>query len=189
MISLLLPLMLLGAGPVAPVDRVLPSDAVLRSLEEGEAARAAGDYTALLRAAQALEALGAAPAEGQADLATQWTLEARAQGVATSRLAFRGRALGPAYRRGFLAGGGTVTVRQLFLAGQRAQISVAQSDRAGSSDRLSIRVRDGAGGTLCDKRVGPPQVDCAWLPLFTDRYAIEIANGGNRPAAFYLIVR
>lgn len=181
MISLLFPVLLSAATPAE-----LPSDPVLRTLVEGDAARAQGDHAALLDTARGLSALGAAPAEGQDDLAALWTTEAQAGGAIAPAHRFRGRALGPAYRRGMLGAGGRVTLRQLFLAGQRATISVAPTSGAG---HLSIRVQDGQGATLCAKPVGGPQVDCAWLPLFTDRFNIVIENGGAMPAAFYLIMR
>lgn len=187
MSRLLAPLFLmLGLCCHIPAMSAPPADALLRTLEEGDVARASGDYVALLQAAQMLQTLGAVPAEGQDDLAALWMMEAHRNGV-VSALAYRGRALGPAYRRSSLAAGGRFNLRQLFLAGQSARISVAVA--GGAPGLLSIRVRDGAGGTLCDKAVGAPQVDCAWLPLFTDRYAIELVNGGSAPVSFYLIIR
>ena len=181
MISLLFPVLMAVAAPLA-----LPTDPVLRTLVQGEAARAGGDHAALLDTAKGLTALGASPAEGQDDLAALWMKEARAGGARAPAPVFRGRALGPAYRRGMLGAGSRVTMRQLFLAGQRARISVAPTNGA---SRLSMRVQDGEGGTLCAKQVGGQQADCAWLPLFTDRFNIVVENSGSMPAAFYLIVR
>lgn len=180
MIRLLLPLMMLATGAAGPP----PADAVLRTLVEGDAARAKGDHDALLGTAQALRTLGAVPAEGQDDLAAQWTREAHGNGASGPN--FRGRALGPAYRHGSLGAGGSVTVRQLFLAGQRAQISIAPARGAAN---LSMRVRGANGATLCAKPVDGAQADCAWLPLFTDRFDIVIENSGAVPADFYLVVR
>lgn len=186
MIKLLLPGLLMMAGPAAPAADLSPSDPVLRTLLEGDAAEGMGNHGVLLDTAQILAALGAKPADGQADLATQWTQEAHDHGVTDSGLGFRGRALGPAYRHGSLGAGGSMTVRQLFLAGQRAQISVAPARGAAN---LSMRVQGADGNTLCAKPIGGVQADCIWLPLFTDRYDIVIENGGAVPAAFYLVVR
>lgn len=186
MIRLLLPGLLFAAAPGAPAADMLPDDPVLRTLLEGDAAQADGDHAALLDRVEALQALGATPAEGQDDLAAFWTKEASDHGVASSALGFRGRALGPAYRRGSLVPGASLTMRQLFLGGQRAQILVAP---AGGATNLSLRVQGADGSTLCAKPVGGPQVDCAWMPLFTDRYNIVIENGGSAPARFYLVVR
>lgn len=79
-----------------------------------------------------------------------------------------------------------MTVRQLFFAGQRAQISIAPARGAAN---LSMRVQGADGNTLCAKPIAGLQADCAWLPLFTDRYDIVIENGGSVPADFYLVVR
>lgn len=190
MIRLLLPALLMTAAPApGPAAELLPADPVLRTLVEGDAAVAKRDHAGLLDMAQLLKALGATPVEGQDDLAAAWTAAAQAHGATRSTLAFRGRALGPAYRRGSLVAGGSFTMRQLFLAGQRAQISVAPAGGAARGAGLSIRVQGADGATLCAKPVGGPQADCAWLPVFTDRYDIVIENGGSTPATFYLIVR
>jgi len=186
MIRLFLPGLLLVAGPAVTATEPPPADPVLRALAAGDIAQDIGDNAALLDSAQLLKAMGARPAEGQDDLAASWTQQAQDHGLKKSALAFRGRALGPAYRRGSLGARGSVTLRQLFFAGQRAQISVAPARGAA---KLSIRVQGADGNTLCAKPIGGSQADCAWLPLFTDRYDIVIENGGSAPATFYLVVR
>ncbi|HUD93207.1 hypothetical protein [Sphingobium sp.] len=186
MIRLLLPGLLFAVAPGAPAADLLPDDPVLRTLMQGEAAQVGDNHDALLDNAESLQALGATPAEGQEDLAALWTKQAVDEGAAPSGLGFRGRALGPAYRRASVVAGGSFSVRQLFLGGQRAQILVAPS---GSSPNLSLRVEGADGVALCKKPVGGPQVDCAWMPIFTDRYNIVIENGGSAPASFYLVVR
>jgi hypothetical protein len=186
MIRLFLPVLLAATAPVAASGDILPADPVLQILMLGEAAQERDDHGAMLDSAEILRVLGATPAEGQDDMAAQWTKDAHDHGVTRFGPAFRGRALGPAYRRGFLGARGTVTVHQLFLAGQRARISVAP--KRGAS-HLSMRVQGADGNILCVKTVGEAQADCDWLPLFTDRYDIVIENAGPAPAAFYLIVR
>lgn len=186
MFSLLLPALLMIAGTDAGAVDMLPDDPVLRTLMAGDAARGRGDHRALLEDAQLLRALGAKPADGQDDLATAWTQEAQSHGVTRSSLNFRGRALGPAYRHGSIGAGASMTVRQLFLAGQRAQISIAPTHKA---SHLSVRVLGTDGNTLCAKPVNGAQANCAWLPLFTDRYDIVIENGGAATEAFYMVVR
>ncbi len=184
MITVLLPL--LFAAVASPADP-RPSDPILRALVEGEAAQAQGDSTSLGRKARMLSVLGAAPARGQEDLAALWRRQAQGVGATVDMPPFRGRALGPAYRRGSLVPGGSMTMRQLFLGGQRAQIMVAPVGEG--SGHLSIRVEGAQGETLCQKAVGGPQADCAWMPLFTDRYSIVIENVGEASASFYLLVR
>lgn len=185
MIRVLLTGLALAGAPSMPVGDLKPADPVLRALMEGDAAQAADDPAALADTVQQLSALGATPAEGQEDLAARWTAQADAHGAMQQVIPYRGRALGPAYRRGSLAAGDRITLRQLFLAGQRAQISVASAGTA----KLSVRVEGGDGATLCAKPVGGGQADCAWLPLFTDRYAIVIENDGQDAAGFYLTMR
>ena len=34
-----------------------------------------------------------------------------------------------------------------------------------------------------------PAAKCRWLPLFTERYSIELANRGTTPASVYLVFR
>lgn len=176
---------LLGAASVSP-GQTPPPDPVMQALLDGEAAQASGDYSALRDAAQGLQALGATPAPGQEDLASRWSRESSDHGVARPNLASRGRALGPAYRRGALAPGATMRVEQIFLGGQRAQISVAPTRR---EPGLSVEVRATDGTTRCARSVGGGQADCVWMPLFTDRYVILIQNKGDTNAAFYLLMR
>lgn len=184
MIALLLPLLFATAMPSSDLG---PRDPVLRALVEGEAAQAQGDGATLGEKAQLLTALGATPAPGQQDLASLWTSEAQSRGATVAALPYRGRALGPAYRRGSVVPGGSVTMRQLFLGGQRAQILVAPTNSG--DGHLSIKVQGVHGETLCAKPVGGPQANCAWMPLFTERYDIVIENDGAAPADFYMLVR
>lgn len=182
MTSLLPALLLLAAAPAAD----LPADPVLRTFIEGEAAIADGDHASLLDTAQILDALGASPAEGQEDVAALWKQEAVAHGVTRSALGGRGRALGPAYLRDTLKPGASITLRQLFLAGQPARLSLAPARGAAG---LSLRVQGADGTTLCARAVAGPQADCLWTPPVTDRYAIVVENDGTVPTAFYLLIR
>ena len=92
---------------------------------------------------------------------------------------WRGRVLGPAFRRGMLAPGETVRTEQLFMAGQQATVAVAAAK--GSAVRLAVR---GPGANaVCERG----SVDCSWQPIFTERYAIEVHNPTARPARYYLV--
>jgi hypothetical protein len=162
------------------------ADPVMRVFAEAEAAQAAHDYAALMDAAAVLRALGGTPADGQEDVADQWEAEAKANGVTRSRLGARGRALGPAYRRGVLAAGASLTIEQLFLGGQSARISLAASD---GSAGIVMRVRTADGATLCEQRVREALADCVWRPDFTGRFTISVDNGGDQPARVLLLMR
>lgn len=179
--------MILILSGAAAAQTPAAGDAVLQTLAAGEAARGQGDYAALLRAGQALRLLGAHPAEGDVDLAAQWVREATDHGATLpSDATYRGAALGPAYKRGALAGRGSFSVKQLFLAGQTARIAVAPVDGGAA---LSVSVKGMDGATLCTKSIVGQGAECAWMPVFTDRYAITIENEGTRPAAFFLTMK
>ncbi|HMN53808.1 MAG TPA: hypothetical protein PKC32_06405, partial [Sphingopyxis sp.] len=95
----------------------------------------------------------------------------------------RGRALGPGYVRGTLAPGAAGRMDQLFLSGQAA--TVAANSRP--QKHLRLKIFDGAGQLVCDR--SPAHVrDCRFTPVFTQRYRIEIANGGAATAHYYLVV-
>ncbi|WP_367348897.1 hypothetical protein [Sphingobium yanoikuyae] len=65
MIRLFLPLLMLGVGPVAVVEEPMPTDALMRTLAEGDLAQARGDQAALAAAADTLKLLGARPRRGR----------------------------------------------------------------------------------------------------------------------------
>ena len=103
----------------------------------------------------------------------------RARVAPVTGVTWRGRVLGPAFRRGMLAPGETVRTEQLFMAGQQATVAVAAAK--GSSVRLAVR---GPGANaVCERG----SVDCRWQPIFTERYAIEVHNPTARPARYYLV--
>ena len=103
--------------------------------------------------------------------------------VARIEAPVRGRALGPGYVRGTLAPGAARRMDQLFLSGQAA--TVAADSRP--QKHLRLKIFDGAGKLVCDR--SPAHVrDCRFTPVFTQRYRIEIANGGAATAHYYLVV-
>ena len=126
-----------------------------------------------------LDAAGVRAAEGAADDPLgAWQRERGDAQV------FRGRALGPAYRRATIAAGSTVRLEQIFLAGQRAEIAAA----ANGGEALTLSVRDRKDAAVCSEPFAPA-AKCRWLPLFTERYSIELANRGTTPASVYLVFR
>jgi hypothetical protein len=170
---------LFGLAAAPAPDRV---DAVSQALARGVAAEAAGDARTLLEAARLLESNGARPEAGEPDLASRWRAQALARGVRDSEAPLRGRALGPAYRRGRLDPGAALATDQVFLAGQKAMVAlVPEPGRA-----LSIRVA-APDQPICDLPAQPPRATCAWLPLFTSRVTIRIANRSPAPASYYLV--
>jgi hypothetical protein len=166
------------AGSASP-DRV---DSVSLALARGMAAEASGNGRALLESARQLESFGAHAAEGEEDLAVHWRALARTRGVKDSSPPLRGRALGPAYRRGRLGPGAALATEQVFLAGQKAIVALVPEP----GRRLSMRVA-APDKAICDLAAQAPRVACAWLPLFTTRVKINIANQGTSPASYYLV--
>lgn len=92
----------------------------------------------------------------------------------------RGRILGPAYRRGWIDPGQQLRVEQLFLSGQTATVALAATPD--QPVRLAVTGPNAPVACPDDAR------NCKWLPLFTQRYAITIANTGTQRARFYLVV-
>ncbi len=109
---------------------------------------------------------------------TAWRLHNRT-GAGEAAVPFRGRALGPAYRRGTLAAEGELELTQTFLSGKKAVIAV--SSPAGTAPAL--RVVSASGNTVCESAAS-----CRWTPVFTERYAIILRNTSRSARAYYLVV-
>jgi hypothetical protein len=135
----------------------------------------------MLGAAQTLDSAGARPGAEEMDLAGRWRDLARKRGYADPS-PWRGRALGPAYRQGRLEPGAALATEQVFLAGQKAMVALVPEP----GRNLSIRIA-GPDKDICDRVAAPPRASCAWLPLFTTRVKISIANRGQVAASYYLV--
>ena len=175
-------LSLLGLLAVAASPAAAPVESVSQAIAGGMAAEAAGKPKKMLEAARLLDAAGARAGPGEADLAAHWRALAKARGVTDKNAPFRGRALGPAYRRGRLDPGAALATDQVFLAGQKAMVSLVPEP----GRTLSIRVAAPDKG-ICELAARPPRAICTWLPLFTARVTIEIANKGPASANYYLV--
>ena len=78
--------------------------------------------------------------------------------------------------------GQSESFEQVFLSGRKASVSVATQ----GGKPVSLRVTDGDKRIVCQSgRDGPA---CNWVPLFTQRYRIEVHNGGQYLANYYLVV-
>ena len=95
----------------------------------------------------------------------------------------RGRALGPGYVRGMLDVGATASLDQLFLSGQATTIAASSTPR----QAMRLRLFDAAGKLICDQSPADAR-DCRFTPVFTQRYRIELRNGGPQSAHYYLVV-
>jgi hypothetical protein len=172
----------LAAAPATSEPQVatpqLTTTRVANLLAAADAIAAEGPRSRALLAPllEELVRLGAYPAAG-ADVVTEW------RGAARLRLkrgpAWRGRVLGPAYHRGALAPAAAFRTEQLFLAGERAQVSVVTSPR--SPARMTVV---GTGSEPCAK----PVSECAWWPSFTERYTITVENRGTASIRYYVVI-
>jgi hypothetical protein len=176
---------LVAIAAVAAVPPAAAQQAVDRAsllISEGMAAERANNGRAMLAAARGLEALGARPAGREDDVAAHWRARARALGIRDREPPVRGRALGPAYRRGVLAPGATLSTQQVFLAGQKAEVALVPEP----GRTLAFRIA-GRDEQICERTATAPRAACSWLPVFTNRVEIRISNPSARPARYYLV--
>ena len=126
-----------------------------------------------------LDALGVAAQDGLTDdPLARWRAEAD-----QSRLVpYRGRTLGPAYRRMILPSGQSTDIEQVFYAGKKA-VMVARST---GGQPVALAVENAQAGTVCETQLMPGG-RCNWLPIFTERYTIRLENRGTRDASIYLV--
>lgn len=167
-----------AAGPpvaVTPDAGAERAEAVASLLAGAEADAEAGETTGLARRLARLSSMGARPADGAGDDPVPgWRASAGGDAVP-----FRGRALGPAYRRGTLAADGQLELTQTFLSGKKAVIAV--SSPGGTAPAL--RVVSASGATVCDSATR-----CRWTPIFTERYTIVLRNTASKARVYYLVV-
>lgn len=155
---------------------------------------ALGDVAALLAAAdgitdpqtrapliERLDALDVRLADGAPeDPLAGW----RAEQQATGGTPWRGRALGPAYRRARVGPGEKLRIEQVFLAGERARIAAQAS---GGSD-VALAINNPRSEAVCQQQLAP-RGNCNWLPIYTERFSIELENRGSLPASVYIVFR
>jgi hypothetical protein len=177
---------LLAAGPaLSAVDQDSSRDErVAMALTTAEqAAQKAGsstDRTALADALRVIERSGARPMEGWTgtDPVPAW----RALVPGATGVALRGSALGPGYRSGQIGAGQSDKFQQVFLSGRKASIALSTV----GGEPLSLRVIDAAQKPVCV--ADAQRRACRWVPIFTQRYMIEVRNGGQSQANYFLVV-
>jgi hypothetical protein len=186
---------MLGLSACSPGgDQVVPAAALAAApqaspVEEAAtllaAAEGASSADARVPFVERLNALGVQLAEdaGSDDPLGQWRSAHRTSGEAQ----WRGRALGPAYRRAVVQPGESLVIQQIFFAGQRAQIA-AQLSGSGDSGLVAMAISNPRAEPVCTRQVAP-RASCNWLPIFTERFAIALQNSGTRTASVYLVVR
>lgn len=95
----------------------------------------------------------------------------------------RGRALGRGYRRAIVEGLRSVELEQLFLAGEAAEVAAA----AKGGTPISFVILDRKGSAVCETQISP-SATCRWLPTYSARYTIRLANRSEEAASVYLVV-
>lgn len=164
----------------------LPSDAALGSSDPLisaaallVAAEAAEDADARAPLIARLDALGVAAVPGtDEDRLADWRREYRPPAGEV----YRGRTLGPGYRRAQLAAGERMVIDQIFYAGQRAEM--AAQTRGGQP--VVLAVTGSQAQKVCEAQL-TPNARCRWLPIFTERFSITLINRGTTPASVYLV--
>lgn len=130
-----------------------------------------------------LDALQVAAADGEADdPLAGWRAEVAAADLAGP--VYRGRTLGPAYRRARIAPGAKMQIEQIFYAGERAEIAAHSQ----GGQPIALEIRNPRTGKVCTAELSP-KASCNWLPLFTDRFSIELVNQSGDQASVYIVFR
>ena len=168
-------------SPAAAKDAVNPAQHLARAFAEAADAEAKGDSKALAKAVRLIDASGSRPiTESSSDPLPEW----RERVAGAGNPPYRGRPLGPGYRSGLLNPGGRETFNQLFLSGTGASIALS----APTGDRLALKVLDPQAKPICTDETGKGAL-CRWVPLFTQRYTIEVTNLGKDDARYFLVVQ
>lgn len=170
---------LLGLPAAAQDDAPALGERVALALSSAQTAQTRADSAALAQALGVIERAGARPLDdwkGE-DPVPVW----RAL-VHESPSPLRGSPLGPGYRAGKAAPGRSDSFEQVFLSGKKASIALSTP----SDTPLSLQVLDADRRPVCS--TADARRACRWVPLFTQRYVIEVRNGGNRVAEYFLVV-
>lgn len=159
--------------------------ALLAESEQAGGPEARAQYLQGLDRLQVTLADGGTPEE---DTLARWRAEAVSLRTAAASgqkpPPFRGRALGPGYRRATIQPGETIHIEQIFYAGQRAEI--AGQSLGGQPVQLDIRNQ--RTQQVCAAKLKPAG-SCKWMPLFTERFRIELANHSQKPASVYIVFK
>lgn len=161
----------------APQDQF---DYAVNALAHGLRGEVERDDTILKAAAAALDASGAMPSGHEENAARRWEHDTGVQPGPSER----NRALGPSYRLVELGGGASAVFHQTFLAGQLARVATASAP--GGNFILTV-IGEGAKNPVC--RVARSDARCDWVPLYTQRFQIEVVNLGAKADRFYLVVQ
>ncbi|MPS67579.1 MAG: hypothetical protein E2586_03685 [Novosphingobium sp.] len=153
---------------------------VATALAAAQDAQGRADQNALSDALRIIDRSGARPLEdwNGPDPVPAW----RALLPDRAAVPLRGSPLGPGYRSGQVRPGKSESFQQVFLSGRKA--SIALSSPGGAP--LSLRVVDADRKQVCVSETA--RQACRWVPIFTQRYVIEVRNSGESQASYFLVV-
>lgn len=166
------------ASPEAPPLDAGSAAITAFELSSADDAYTKGDDAALSAMLSRLINRGVKPLNPEAELnLAQWAEASEGSGGL-----LRGRALGPGFHKGTLRAGGSSVMNQIFLSGEAAEIAVSSK----GSQPLRFKLLDAKSRAICD--FDPAQGrTCRFTPVFTQRYSIELINGGRRDARYFLV--
>lgn len=147
------------------------------ALTDADSAFQRSDKDRLTEALRRIDALGGKPLDEASPELRQWR---QAAGQAPP---MRGRPLGPGYRSGQVSPGSSEQIEQVFLSGKRASVALSIPGRG----QLTLQVQNGREEPVCGKEGTTSH--CQWVPIFTDRYRIKIANPGRTAVRYFLVVQ
>ena len=160
-----------------PVDHL----ELLALLDQGEAALATADPSALRQAADRWDRLGVRNFDGGPSLIGEAWRAAASTGDETPPV--RGAVQGPGVRRGALESGAQVRLTRAFYAGRVARITLGAPHEAA----LELRIQESEGPAVCEQVAHNGPVTCEWTPIWTSDYLIEVRNLADGPARYRLV--
>jgi hypothetical protein len=168
------------AAPTSAQDEAPAlGERVALALSSAQTAQTHSDPAALAQALAVIERSGARPL---GDWKGEDPVPAWRALVPESPSPLRGSPLGPGYRTGKAPPGRSDSFEQVFLSGKKASIALSTP----SDTPLTLQVLDADRRPVCT--TADARRACRWVPLFTQRYVIEVRNGGNRVAEYFLVV-
>jgi hypothetical protein len=174
-------------GGMAMAQETTPSalgERVALALASAQSAQTRSDTEGLTQALGVIERAGARPLDDWTgdDPVAAWRALVPATPGFLPASPLRGSPLGPGYRTGKAGPGAADSFEQVFLSGKKASIALSTP----SDTPLTLQVLDADRRPVCT--TADPRRACRWIPVFTQRYVIEVRNGGNRMAEYFLVV-
>lgn len=173
----------LAAQPQAQDETPEMGERVALALASAQSAQGRSDNEGLARALGVIARAGARPLDGWKgdDPVPAWRALVP-QGGPEALAPLRGSPLGPGYRTGKAQPGSSDSFEQVFLSGKKASIALSTP----GDTPVTLQVLDAERRPVCS--TADARRACRWIPLFTQRYVIEVRNAGSRAAEYFLVV-